>query len=162
MDYGEHFLGALFAAGFIFLFIMFIVGIVMYVLLAMGLYNLAMNNGQNDKAILAWVPIANIYLLGVLSGDARIFDKIDLKEDVVGILLAVLPFLTRIPILGFLVWVANIILAAYAFYNLYKKINVDMSIIMTILSVIFPVIVPPIYLFLNKDAIFPDDDYKVF
>lgn len=148
------------ALGMIFIFIAIIV-VVLYVLLALGLSTLAKNNGYEDKAILAWIPFANLYLLGLMSGDARIFNSFDLKADVVGILLAVGPLVTAIPIIGFIVSIAIFIIAIYAYYNLFSKIDQSNATLMTILSMLIG-FVGPIYIFLKRDAIFTDDNYRVY
>lgn len=51
-------------AGFIFAF--FLIGILLYVLNGIGFFKIAKKEGRGDIAWLAWIPIANLFLLPVL------------------------------------------------------------------------------------------------
>ena len=160
MDNGSA-IAAIMAMGFFVILIAIIFFIVLYVLMALGLSTLANNNGYSDKAILAWIPFANLYLLGLMSGDARIFNSFDLQADMVGIILAVGPLLGAIPIVGFFLSIAYFIILIYAYNNLFKKIDSSNATLMTILSIIIG-FVGPIYIFLKRDTLFTDDNYKVY
>lgn len=154
-------IAAIMAMGFFVILIVFVIFIALYVLMALGLSTLANNNGYQDKAILAWIPFANLYLLGLMSGDARIFNSFDLKSDMVGIILAVGPLLGAIPIIGFFLSIAYLIVLIYAYYNLFSKIDSSNATLMTVLSIIIG-FVGPIYIFLKRDTLFADDNYKIY
>lgn len=140
------------ALGLIVILFFLCIGIVLYVLGALALYKLANNNGYSNISILAWIPIANLYLLGVLSGGANLFNAKWIDGNILGILLAVLPFISGIPVLGFIALIAFIILDAYAMYGLYSRIDESSALVMTIISIILP-IVAVIYLFSKRDAV---------
>lgn len=60
------------------LIVLFIVGIISYVFMSLGLYTMAKNRGI-DYAWLAWIPIASGYIQGKL-----IYDKISLGSYRIG------------------------------------------------------------------------------
>lgn len=62
-------------AGFFILF--FIVGIILYVLNAIGLYSITKKSEKSDLAFLAWIPIANMFLVTLLVED-------DVHEEIRG------------------------------------------------------------------------------
>lgn len=57
------------AGGVIILVLVFAILIAFYVLESMALYTIAKNNGQQDKAVLAWIPFINQGFYGFLAGD---------------------------------------------------------------------------------------------
>ena len=70
----ENYIGTLLAVGGIFLFFVLAILIALYVIESFALYTLAKNNGQQDKAILAWIPFVNQGFYGFLAGDQNIDD----------------------------------------------------------------------------------------
>ena len=63
----ENYIGTLLAVGGIFLFFVLAILIALYVIESFALYTLAKNNGQQDKAILAWIPFVNQGFYGFCS-----------------------------------------------------------------------------------------------
>ena len=61
------------AGGVIILVLVFAILIAFYVLESMALYTIAKNNGQQDKAVLAWIPFIYQGFYGFLGGDENIF-----------------------------------------------------------------------------------------
>src|SRR5699024_9247267 len=49
-----------------FFLVMFAVGIVLYILQAIGLFKIAKREGREDLAWLAWIPIASTFLMTLL------------------------------------------------------------------------------------------------
>lgn len=62
----DHIIIGIFAvlASFILLFLL--VGIVLYVLYALGMYRIAQTLGRKDLAFLAWIPLAQTFLLPIV------------------------------------------------------------------------------------------------
>lgn len=54
-------------AVFVVLIALLVVGLVMYIITAVGLYRIAKARGEYDKAILAWIPAAQTWLIGYLA-----------------------------------------------------------------------------------------------
>ena len=113
-----------------------VVLIATYLLTGISLYKLAMNNGHQDKAILAWIPVVNLYLVGLLAGDTKLL-SIDLPAQWLGIILVILRIMggfgDKSP---FILWLISTILIIFAFYNLYKRAESPLTVIMAILSLI--------------------------
>ena len=156
-------LSAILALGAFAVFFFFLIALAFYVLNALALFTLAKNNGYESLSILAWIPFANMYLFGVLSGDddgnVGLFKQISVPANLVGILLAVLPFITAIPILGFIAWIAFLILYAHTMYYLLSKIDASSALVITIVSFFIPLVLI-VYLFIKRDSMF-DGSYVV-
>ena len=145
-------LSVLFAFG-VFSFFLIAIIIAIYVINALALYTLAKNNGYENMSILAWIPFANMYLFGLLSGDIELFKKQKLEGNILGILLAVLPIVTGFPVLGFFALIAFLVLYAHAIYYLLNKIDQSTALVLTLVSFFIPLVLV-IYLFIKKDSIF--------
>ncbi|WP_217585880.1 hypothetical protein [Lentibacillus saliphilus] len=111
---------AMFAGFMIFFFILGIISIIGYILMAIGLFNIAKKFGMKDKAWLAWVPIANMLLLTMLvENDVHesIRGKLTLITGIALVSSILLAWL--IPPLYFL----PVIFALYAFYFVAKRFS---------------------------------------
>lgn len=62
----ELFTGYMLLLMFLFGVMVFLLGMVSYILMAIGFYKIATREGKKDLAWLAWIPIGNIFLLLVL------------------------------------------------------------------------------------------------
>src|SRR5690606_41447866 len=58
-------LGLLAVLGFL-IFFFIIIGIIFYVLNAIGLFKIAKKMGKEDLAFMAWIPVANSFLVPIL------------------------------------------------------------------------------------------------
>ena len=143
------FLFEMLAGYFAVLIIILLIGIVIWGLGAYGLYCLAKNNGEQEKAPIAFIPAVNQALIGIFVGDMKIFG-FELKGMHVAVLLVVLPLLTLVQGIG---WILCLILNFYVYRRFYRMFGVVDPIPLTIFSVIFAVVLP-IYLFLHRDARF--------
>ena len=89
--YTSHALAALSGAAFILgiLVILFavLIGIAYYVFYSLMLYNLAQKKFI-DHAWLAWIPYANLYLLGQIAGSMNLFGKLRIEKTGLVLLLA--------------------------------------------------------------------------
>ena len=113
-----------------------IIGIVAYVLSALGLMKLAQNKGI-ENAWLAWIPIANFYLLGRIVETVNIGTwEIPRLEIVLPVSFAVVMVLGRIPVLGFLLFIAFAVLMGFVLYRLFSKYRPDQAVLYTVLSIV--------------------------
>ena len=132
-DYGV--LGFILGAGLIFFILFLAFFIVAYVLFAIGLQTLANNKGL-QYPWLAWIPIVNLYLLGLLVKEES---KIPYIE---WILPGGTAFLSIFGDFLFgLLSIALFVINIMTLYLLYKKYSKN-YIIMTVLSIILPVLSP--------------------
>lgn len=136
-----------------------ILGILLYVMLAYGLYCLARNEGIGNEWF-AFIPILQLYIIG------KILKEIKIKTYTVPSLELVLPltpiaaYITNaifdvIPLIGgILSLIFNIGYLAFSIiviYNFYKRYKGEQATLMTILSVVLP-FMGPIYIFGLKDS----------
>lgn len=150
-----------------------IIFLVFYVMYALALYTLAKNNGYEDKAILAWIPVAHLYLFGLLGGDVEIFG-INIRAVYIGVTLITLNLITGILQFGekfknsqdssmssyWILTLLYILLSAFATYNVLKRINEKNALVLSIIDIFIP-IVSLIYLFIHKNTIF-EDEYEYY
>lgn len=142
---------ALLALGGLVAFIFGLIGIVLYLLFAFGLYKLA-DKEKIEYSWLAFIPIAQMYTLGKLIKEIKIFNFLVPKHELVlPVALLVSMVFSRIPVLGTLVSLAVAVLSVAAFYYLFKRYKGSSAVVMTILSVVL-FFMGPIFIFLMRDA----------
>ena len=113
-----------------------ILGIAAYVLTALGLYKIAQNRGE-ENAWLAWVPIAQLYIIGKIIVEEKFGTFVIPRMDLVlplGALATAALF--GILVLGQLVAIAYAVIAVYALYLLFKKYAPEQAVLYTVLSAI--------------------------
>jgi len=143
-------LGALIAvaAGLIFLFV--IIGIVLHILMALGLYKMAQNRGI-ENAWLAWIPVANLYILGKLIGSLAIGSwEVPSVELFLPIACVVAGILGQIPVIGWLISLAFAVLMFFALYKLFKMYRPQSATLWLILSILL-FFMGPIFLFVMRN-----------
>ncbi|WP_077324906.1 hypothetical protein [Virgibacillus siamensis] len=156
MSNEEGFLVALFAGLFVFALIMFVVGIVLYILMGIGLFKIAKREGKGDVAWMAWVPIVNMFLLTQLV-ENDVHESMRGKFTLIyGLTLAATFFLSAfIPFIG----VVSSILIIYGFYFIIQRYsrNVTLHLVLVILT---GMIAMPIQLFMfrNREPIDINDN----
>lgn len=127
------------------------IGIVFYVLMALGFYTMAKNRGI-DHAWFAWVPFLNLYLLGELTGN----HAWGMPSKWV-LLLAPFVFgiLGIIPLIGWIFSsIGSIVYAIYywvVLYQLYKMYTPDRAVLYIVLSILFSTIATPIIVFISRN-----------
>jgi hypothetical protein len=127
-------LGAMIWLGFILVFLAF------YVLKSLGLYTLAINRGI-ETPWLAWIPVADLYIMGLLVGEMDFFNY---HLDNLGLWVPVIivggSILARIPVIGFLFSLAMFVFAIYFVFKLFE-IYTPQAVIYTVLSIfcLFPI-----------------------
>lgn len=148
-DYGMA--AGLLAMGTFFFLIFLLILVVFYVFKSLALSAMAVKKGI-ENPWLAWVPIADLYLLGLLVGEMDLFgyhlDNLGLwvPAAVIGSMI-----LGRIPVIGFLFTLALLVFWVMFFYKLYQIYAPDQAVVFTILSIfLFPVI---LYIVRNNDPV---------
>lgn len=141
-------LGAFVAVAAIFGVVGLLLGVAAYVLMALGLMKLAENKGI-ENAWLAWIPIANLYIFGLILGELNIFGqdipKLELVMPLAPIAVMILNF---IPILGQLISIAYAVFMIMALYNLFKMYRPESAVLFTVLSCIG---LAPIFIFIIRN-----------
>lgn len=136
-------------AGFFLVFL--IVGLLLYVLNGIGFYKIAKNEGRGDIAWLAWIPIANVFLLPVLVEN-------DVHEQVRGkfVLIFTITFVASF-ILGMFFSPFSFmtsIVYLYGFYFLAAKYSNNAVVHLVISIVTLGISVPfSVFRFRNREAI---------
>jgi hypothetical protein len=117
-----------------------IIGIVFYVIYSYALYKMAVKQGL-ENSWLAFIPIAQNYIIGRLIKTLKVFDfeipKIEIVLPVASIVVLVF---SQVDFLGGLLSLANFILTLFALNKLYKLYKPENATLYTVLSIFgFPV-----------------------
>jgi hypothetical protein len=113
-----------------------IICVPLYILTSLGLMKLAERRGI-ENAWLAWIPIANIYILGKIVKDVDIGKmNINKLEMVLPIALVACWLLGYIPVLGWLIQLAVWVFMIFVFIKLYKMYTPANYVMYTVLSAI--------------------------
>ncbi|MGI6707497.1 MAG: hypothetical protein ACOX6S_15125 [Clostridia bacterium] len=143
-------IGALFAilAGLMFFFV--IIAIVLHILMALGLYKMAQNRGI-ENPWLAWIPVANLYILGKLIGSLSISSwEVPSVELFLPIGAVVAAILGQIPLIGGLISLAFAVLMFFALHRLFKIYRPQSVTLWLILSIIL-FFMGPIFIFIMRN-----------
>ena len=132
----EALYGGLFAASIFVGVLGFIFAVVAYVFSALGLMTLANNKGI-ENAWLAWIPIANLYILG------KIVETVDIGTWTVPKLELILPLsvpalwlLNFIPVIGWLASIAVLVFYGFVLHKLFSKYRPEQAVLYTVLSIV--------------------------
>ncbi|MBN2851199.1 MAG: hypothetical protein JXQ23_00525 [Clostridia bacterium] len=129
--------------------ILFFIGF--YLLFSYGLFTIANKRGDKN-AILAWIPIANFYLLGTFIGDFDIAGKPMKNVEVLLPVAVVLYYVFgSIWYIGYLLAAVCLLFIIYALYTYYRNAVPEKALFYTIISAILPTISIPVIFFLIKD-----------
>jgi hypothetical protein len=148
--YNNEFLFTLLAVlgGFIIIFA--IIGIVLYILISIGLYRLALNAGIQNPW-LAWLPIGNMYILGSLVKRVKIGE---LQVPNLGVVLAagmaVIWLGSAIPVIGPILSLAYAVLIFITLYNLYLIYRPQQAVLWLILGIVLAFLTP-IFIFIMRN-----------
>ncbi len=149
-DYGG--LGALLALGGIAAILFLLIGVVFYVLKSIGLQTLASKRGI-DKPWLGWIPIADLYIMGLLLGEMDIFDY---HLDNLGLWCPVIfvggGIASLIPGIGGIFSIALLIFSVLFIYKLFERYT-SQAVLYTILSVLLGLFAVFIFVIRNNDLI---------
>lgn len=143
--------GALLALLGGFIIVAVIIAIAFYVLQALALVKMATNLNIENPWI-AWIPIGNLYIIGMIIktidfGEKRI-EKAELIIPAAALLAGILG---AIPVIGFLIVIANMVILLVSLFKLYKMYKPGSEVLYIVLTIIFTGIAMPIILFINKD-----------
>jgi uncharacterized membrane protein YqjE len=152
-------LGMLIFMGGVVTLIFAIIGIALYVLLAIGLYGLAKTENTGNEWF-AFIPILQLYIIGKILGQVNIggytvpmleivFPLAPIAVSIVGGILGIIPVLGGL--VQLLLNIALFVLSVVVIFNFYKRYRGEQAMLMTVLSIILP-FMGPIYIFKLKDA----------
>jgi len=135
-----------------FIFVFIILGIILYVFMALGMQAMAMKL-KIENPWLAWIPIANVYLMGRIAGDqVKIFNKNIPKLGLVlligGICICVL---LVVPVINLLACIAYAVIYYIALYKIYRIFAENNAVLYTILSIVIDVTAPFFIYFASKN-----------
>jgi hypothetical protein len=140
--------GAFWAAMGVLSFMWFIVFAVFYVLKSLGISALAANRGL-ENPWLGWVPIADLYVLGMLVGSMELFGKrLDNLEIILPVSMLAGFLLVWIPFIGQLAWLAITVFFVIFTYRLFEMYT-DNAMIYTAVSVLLCLF--PVFLFIIRN-----------
>ena len=127
-----------------------LIAIGLHLLGSYGLYRLALNQGI-DNPWLAWIPVTNMYILGMIIGKMSVFKfKIESPEWVLPMIYLGAMFFSGDKFFGPIAGLVLIIVNAFAINALFKKYKPESATIYTILSLII-VFIAPILIFTIRD-----------
>ena len=140
---GDSAVTALLAFLAAYLVIIIIYAVVAYIFTSLGLYTMAKNKNI-DNAWLAWIPIANNYLLGKIMNDRfAIGSKIIPNAAIVLLIVPIAGILlSMIPMIGWIFTIVAAVLIYIALYRLYKLYDPKHAVLFLVLSIIFAVTQP--------------------
>jgi hypothetical protein len=140
-------------------FLFFIIGIVLYVLFAMGLYGLAKTE-RTDNEWFAFIPILQLYIIGEILKEVKIstytIPQLELVLPIApiaffiaGSILGVIPILGGL--LGLILNIAYAVFSIIVMYTFFKRYKGNQATLMTVLSVVL-FFMGPIYVFNLRNA----------
>lgn len=143
---------AVLAALGIFALLFFAIGIVFYILKSIGLSTLAARRGI-DNPWLAWIPVADLYIMGLLVGE---MDVMDYHIDNLGLWCPLIfvggGILSTTPVIG---WLISLVLMVFAILFIYKffEMYTDQAVLYTVLSTLLLLLPVFIYVIRNNEPI---------
>jgi len=145
-------MGALLVLGgliLVFVIILAVVIIPLYLLMAFGLNTMAKNAGL-ENTWLAFIPIANLYLMGQLIKEIKISTYVIPNTEYVlpGVTLVTL-LLGRIEVLGGLLCLCNLLLFLVAYYQLYSLYRPEKAKMYTVFSILCVTV--PFFIFMMRN-----------
>ncbi len=148
--YDEAAFGFLVAFAGVFL-VFGLVGIVGYVLMALGLQRMATNEGI-ENPWLAWIPVGNVWIMGKLIRTIELgSNKWAQAELILVIAVAGSILLAAIPVIGTIISLVVAVLMILVNYKLYKLYAPDKAMMYLILTILFNILAMGIILFMIKD-----------
>jgi hypothetical protein len=101
---------------------------------------------------IAWIPIVNFYFLGRLTGDISIFNlTLTNMEIILPMAFALFIGLAYIPLVGFLLSAAGLLVIVIAMHKLYQTFDPENAFILTLLTAILPIAAAPVIMFIYRD-----------
>lgn len=126
--------------------------VALYLLQALGLYGMAEKAAVTPRWV-AFIPVVNAYVWGKIIKEIRIGDYVLAHPEII---LPVAPFiygmLYDINILGPLLLLCFLVLYAAGYYSLYSLYRPDNAAIYTIISIVFPFVMPFFFYSLRNET----------
>lgn len=143
-------MAALMAMGIGVVLVFLLIGLVFYCLKSVGLYTLAKNRGI-ENPWLAWIPIADLYIMGMLVGEMDLFGM-HIENLGLWVPVAVVggSLLSMTPILGMFISIALMVFMAVFIYKLFEMYS-ENAILFTILSMLLGLFAVFIFVIRNND-----------
>lgn len=116
----------------------FVIGIIIYILFALILYNTAKTNGLEKIAFISWIPIAQTYVLFALGSKKSVYDEIT-KDATKWIIIYIVLFITVIiPIINIITGLALTVISIYYLYRLFYRWSGEtgMSVVFVVINLI--------------------------
>jgi|GEM_PF-1574173 hypothetical protein len=135
-----------------FIVVLLIIVVIMYILTALGMQAMA-KKLNIENSWLAWIPVANAYLMGKIAGDRiKIFDKDIQKLGMVLLIGAIcVGVLSFIPVIGTLLAIAYAVLYFVALYKIFKIFSENNAALFCVLSIVINVTEPFFIYFSSKN-----------
>lgn len=130
-----------------------VIGIAAYVLVSLALYTMAQRRGIANPW-LAWVPIADLYILALILRSLNVFGlEIPMFTMVLPLAALVVALLNRVPVLGTLLSLAYFVLSIASLnklYRMYSPANATLYTVLSIFGIPAPII---LYMIRNNQPI---------
>lgn len=127
------------------IFLIFAIGIAFYIVNSLALQKMA-TKLNIDNPWMAWIPLANIFLLGKVAGDRVVVFGKEISNLGVVLLVTslVYSFTAAIPLVGIIILIAYFILFYSTYFKIYKIFNESSATLFLVLSIIpFTAIIQP-------------------
>lgn len=132
----------------VFFFVLLAIGVIFYVLKSIGLATLAANRGI-ENSWLAWIPIADLYIMGLLLGEMDFFGyRITNLGLWFPVVIVVGSFLADMHYIGWLFSLALLVFGIMFIYKLFSMYT-DQALLYTLLSTLLGLL--PVFLFLIRN-----------
>ena len=127
-----------------------IFGVLLHLLFSYSLYTMAKKRGMPNPW-LAWIPVANFYCVGKMTGDINIFKlKLTNMEIILPLAFALFIGLAYVPLVGFILSAAGLLVLVIAMHKLYMTFDQENAFILTILTAILPYFAAPVIMFIYR------------
>ncbi|MGI6606621.1 MAG: hypothetical protein ACOX2X_06215 [Peptococcia bacterium] len=132
--------------------LLLVAAVALFVIQAVGLYGMAEKAGVTPRWV-AFIPVINAYIWGKIIKEIRVSDFVLPRPEIV---LPLAPFiyalLYQVPFLDPLFLLCLLALYATGYYFLYLLYRPDSAAVYTIISIVFPFVVPFFFYSLRNEA----------
>jgi hypothetical protein len=128
-----------------------IFSVALYVLFSYSLY-VIVKKREMPNPWLAWIPIVNMYCVGKITGDIKIFSlSLTNMEIILPLAFALFIGLKYIPLVGFILSAIGLLVLVMAFHKLYETFDRENAFLLTIITAILPVLATPVIMFIYRN-----------
>ncbi|MBN2557159.1 MAG: hypothetical protein JXB33_00240 [Clostridia bacterium] len=128
-----------------------IFGIIFYLLFSYSLYMMVKKRNMPNPW-LAWIPVVNMYCIGKMTGDMKIFNlSLTNTEIILPLAFALFIGLAYVPLVGAVLSAIGLLVLVIAFHKLYEEFDPENAFVLTIITAIIPVVAAPIIMFINRN-----------